>query len=183
MQTENTHSRSDEELFQGKEQLELPIKYRTVLKDPLGAVVPEDSIGEELQGINKIVTVGDLCSLTLYERDIIPDIAVVDFATRRGDVGDKREKIRKIGQSVINVKNPAGVITRGLWDAVRSAFESEIPVRIEVSGEEDLATLPAVWHAPENTAVIYGLPDVGLILVKDLQIAKKMVKDVLYKMR
>ena len=153
-----------------------------MLKDPLGDVVLEDDMGEELQDLEKIVTVGDLCSLTLFDRNIIPNIAVVDFATRRGDVGDKREKIRKIGQSVINVKNPPGVITKDLWDAVKSAYESEVPVRIEVSGEEDLATLPAVWLPKENTVVIYGLPDVGLILVKDLQVARKMVKNVLTKM-
>jgi uncharacterized protein (UPF0218 family) len=182
MQTENTRSKSGEQLFSDKKQLELPIKYRAVLKDPLGEVVSEDDIGEELRGFEKIVTVGDLCSLTLYERNIIPDIAVVDFATRRGDVGDKREIIRKIGQSVINVNNPPGVITRDLWDAVESAYKSQVPVRIEVSGEEDLATLPAVWHAPENSAVIYGLPDVGLIMVKDLHVAKKMVMNVLTKM-
>ncbi len=179
MQTENTHSRSAKEIFGAKEQLSLPWEFRAVLKEPLGSMVSENNIGEELQGSEKIVTVGDLCSLTLYERDIIPDIAVVDYATRRGDVGDKREKIRKIGKSVINVKNPPGVITRDLWDAVKTAFAREISVRIEVSGEEDLATLPAVWHAPEKTVVIYGLPDVGLILVKDLEIAKKMVQNVL----
>jgi uncharacterized protein (UPF0218 family) len=182
MQTENTHSKSAEQFFWDKKQLELPVKFRAVLKDPLGEVVSENDIGEELSGFVKIVTVGDLCSLTLYEREIIPDIAVVDYATRRGDVGDKREKIRKIGQSVINVNNPSGVITRGLWDAVESAYESEVPVRIEVTGEEDLATLPAVWLAPERTAVVYGLPDVGLIVVKDMHVAKMMVKNVLEKM-
>ena len=157
----------------------LPKELREELKNPLGEVVLEDQLKAVLSDLEKIVTVGDLCSLTLYERDIIPDIAIVDFATRRGDVGNMRAKILKIGQSVINVNNPAGVITQELWDAVKVAFQREEKVRIEVIGEEDLATLPAVWFAPEKTAVIYGLPGIGLIVVTDLEDAKKKVKKVL----
>ena len=162
-----------------KDMRKLPKELREELKNPLGEVVLEDQLKEVLSDLEKIVTVGDLCSLTLYERDIIPDIAIVDFATRRGDVGNMRAKILKIGQSVINVNNPPGVITQELWDAVKLAFQSKEKVRIEVIGEEDLATLPAVWFAPEKTAVIYGLPGIGLIVVTDLEEAKKKVKKVL----
>lgn len=179
MQTENTLSKSDENFIGTKDIRKLPKELREELKNPLGKVVLEDQLKEVLSDSKKIVTVGDLCSLTLYEKDIIPDIAIVDFATRRGDVGDMRAKILKIGQSVINVNNPAGVITWELWNAVKLAFQSKEKVRIEVIGEEDLATLPAVWFAPEKTAVIYGLPGIGLIVVKDLEDAKKKVKKVL----
>jgi uncharacterized protein (UPF0218 family) len=179
MQTENTLSKSDENFIGIKDLRKLPKELRDELKNPLGEVVLEDQLKEVLADLEKIVTVGDLCSLTLYERDIIPDIAIVDFSTRRGDVGDLRAKILKIGQSVINVNNPPGVITQELWNAVKMAFQSKEKVRIEVIGEEDLATLPAVWFAPEKTAVIYGLPGIGLIVVTDLEEAKKKVKKVL----
>ncbi len=182
MQTENTHSKSDNDIVWKNGILKLSKEYRSELKHPLGEVVLENQLKEVLSKSLKIVTVGDLCSLTLFEHDIIPDIAVVDYATRRGDVGDKREEIRKIGQSVINVNNPPGVLTRELWDAVKNAYHSKVPVRIEVTGEEDLAALAAVWFAEDKTAVIYGLPHVGLIVVTDIKDAKKKVKAVLAKM-
>lgn len=182
MQTENTPLKSDNDFAWKDGKLELPEEFRSELKSPLGEVVLESQLIEALEDIDFIVTVGDLCSLTLYELDIIPDIAVVDYSTRRGNVGDKREIIGKIGQSVINVNNPPGVITWELWYAVQSAYQSEVPVRIEVTGEEDLATLAAVWFAKERTAVIYGLPHVGLVMVTDMKDARKKVQDVLVKM-
>jgi uncharacterized protein (UPF0218 family) len=183
MQMENMHSKSDNDFAVLKNTLELPEDLRDHLKDPLGDVVLENQIRETLKDSSKIVTVGDLCSLTLFEEDIVPDIAVVDYSTRRGDVGELRAKIQKIGQIVINVNNPAGVITKELWQAVEDAYKSKEPVRIEVAGEEDLATLAAVWFAPENTAVIYGLPKIGLVVIKDLETAKQKVKEVLTKMK
>ena len=175
------HSRSDD-FFQSKGTLHLPEELRDELKVPLGKVVEEDRLPKVLEQAEKIVTVGDMCSLTLFEMGIVPDIAVVDFKTRRGEVGDKRPEILKIGQIVINVKSPAGELTRELWDAVSRAYEASAPVRIEVAGEEDLAALPCIWFAPPETAVVYGLPDVGLVVVQN-DSARIKVKDVLSKMK
>lgn len=155
---------------------------RDELKDPLGDVVKEEQLESILGNVGRIVTVGDRCSLTLHKMGSTPDIAVIDFQIERNDVQDMRAELQNIGQIVINVDNPPGAITKELWDAVEKAYQGDEKVRIEVSGEEDLATLPCVWLAPENTAIIYGLPDVGLVVVLDLQKAKMMVKDVLMKM-
>ena len=183
MQMESMHSRYDEDFITPKETLSLPKELRDELKNPLGEVVLEDHLEEALRNSEKIVTVGDLCSITLYDHGIVPDIAVVDYTTRRGDIGELKAKILKIGQSVINVNNPGGMITKELWEAIETAYQSRLKVRIEVTGEEDLATLPAVWLAPEKTAVIYGLPGIGLIVVTDLNDAKTKVKNVLTKMK
>ena len=102
---------------------------------------------------------------------------------QRGDIGDMKADILKIGQIVINVENPAGVLTRKLWNAVKDAYQKEEKVRIEVAGEEDLATLPCVWLAPEKTKVVYGLPNIGLVVVTDYKKARIKVKKVLTKMK
>ncbi len=177
----NMHSRSDE-FFQSRETLHLPEELRAELKVPLGEVVNEGKLPQILEHTERIVTVGDMSSLTLFEMGIVPDIAVVDFKTRRGEVGDRRPEILKIGQIVINVKSPAGELTRELWDAVSRAYEVSAPVRIEVVGEEDLAALPCIWLAPPKTSIVYGLPDVGLVVVNN-DSAKLKVKDVLSKMK
>ena len=37
---------------------------------------------------------------------------------------------------------------------------------LDVEGEEDLATLPAVVAAADGTGVVYGQPDEGMVLVR-----------------
>ncbi|UCE38135.1 MAG: DUF359 domain-containing protein [Thermoplasmata archaeon] len=157
----------------------MPDDLRDELKNPLGEVVLERELSGILRHFKKVVSVGDQCSFTLFKMGFTPDIAVVDYMVQRNDVGTMREQIEKIGQIVINVKNPPGVLTKDLWNAVKSAYQREEKVRIEVDGEEDLATLPGVWLAPEKTAVVYGLPNIGLVLVKDEDDAKMKVKNVL----
>lgn len=178
---ESSHSRSDD-FFRSGDTLCLPHELRDELKVPLGAIVPEREVVERVEGADCVVSVGDMCSLTLYRLGIVPHIAVVDFRTKRGDVEDLGSEIRKIGQIVINVKSPAGELTRELWDAVSRGYESSPPVRIEVDGEEDLAALPAIWLAPHNTVVVYGLPGEGLVVV-EAEEAKMKVMDVLTRMK
>ena len=40
------------------------------------------------------------------------------------------------------------------------------PVRITVMGEEDLLVLPVCIYAPDNSIVLYGQPNEGLVLVE-----------------
>jgi len=40
------------------------------------------------------------------------------------------------------------------------------PVRITVMGEEDLFVLPVCIYAPDNSIVLYGQPNEGLVLVE-----------------
>lgn len=175
------HSRSDD-FFRSRVTLHLPEELRDALKVPLGTVIPEKELRSRVENADRVVSVGDMCSLTLFKLGIVPHIAVVDFRTKRGDVEELGAEIRKIGQIVINVKSPAGEITRELWDAVSRGYASSSPVRIEVTGEEDLAALPAIWLAPQNTAVVYGLPGEGLVVVKAEE-ARMKVKDVLTRMK
>jgi hypothetical protein len=49
---------------------------------------------------------------------------------------------------------------------IKKAFSSEPPVRIIVDGEEDLLVIPACILAPENSVVMYGQPNEGLVIVQ-----------------
>jgi len=183
MQMESTRSRLDDGLITFKKTLTLPVELRGELKRPLGEVVNEEQLEILLRTAKTLVSVGDLSSLTLYNMGIIPDIAIVDFKTQRDDISHMKAQIQKIGQIVINVECPPGIITRQLWDAIENAYQMEEKVRIEVFGEEDLAALPCICLAPENTAVVYGLPDTGIVVVFAGKEAKMKVKDVLTKMK
>jgi hypothetical protein len=48
---------------------------------------------------------------------------------------------------------------------IQKAFSCEPPVRIIVDGEEDLLVIPVCIYAPENSVVMYGQPNEGLVIV------------------
>ena len=72
-----------------------------------------------------------------------------------------------------------------MWDAVKDAFDNSnknIKTRIEVEGEEDLASLAVIFMAPSDAIIIYGLPDKGVLVIKPTKENKDIVKEVLSKM-
>jgi uncharacterized protein (UPF0218 family) len=95
-----------------------------------------------------------------------PHLAIVDFKTRRHQQlsADERQALARIcADRVLRVRNPAGGITRELWDAVASTAEQRMRTRIEVDGEEDLATLAVLALCPDDSQVLYGQPGEGLV--------------------
>jgi hypothetical protein len=64
------------------------------------------------------------------------------------------------------VNNPAAQITPQSIDVLKRAFTLQPPVRLMINGEEDLLVIPACIFAPENSIVLYGQPNQGLVIVK-----------------
>jgi len=137
----------------------IPDSKRDELRKPLGKVI-QDIEKEEIKG--RIVSVGDMVTMTLQKKGISPDIAIVDYKIERKEY--KGEPFH--AEEVIRVRNPPGVITGALWNAIATSYSKDKKMLIEVEGEEDLAALPAIYLAPENTTVIYGLPSVGMVVVE-----------------
>ena len=146
----------------------LPNSRRDELKKPLGRVVRKIHKNELSE---RVVSVGDMVTMTLKEAGIEPDVAVVDYKIERKEY--KGEPFH--AEEVIKVRNPPGMITRELWRAIATSYTKNKKVLIEVEGEEDLAALPAIYLAPSNTTVIYGLPSVGMVVVKVGEKERKIV--------
>lgn len=159
----------------------LPESMREELKKPLGIVADTKDLEKFLTKSYIVVAVGDITTITLYEKNYIPDIAVVDFKTKRKNSEELKKKICAVKSPVIKVNNPAGSITDELWRAVATAY-SRGKTRIEVNGEEDLATLPCIFLAPENGIVIYGLPDIGMVVVNATKEKRKEIGQILKRM-
>ncbi|MBC7128439.1 MAG: DUF359 domain-containing protein [Thermoplasmatales archaeon] len=136
----------------------VPDEKKEELRKPLGKITKKIR-KENLKG--KIVSVGDMVTMSLEKEGIKPDIAVVDYRIERKEYERKDFSAEKI----IKVKNPASKITRELWNAIATAYIENKKVLIEVDGEEDLAALPAIYLAPDNTTVIYGMPSKGMVVV------------------
>ncbi len=155
----------------------MPDEMRKELSEPLGPVLTDDI--SLLKG-NTVISVGDVCTITLYRRGIMPQLAVLDGKTRRSSILDWKELKY---ERKVQVKNPQSTISRSLWDAIESSLKSREKTLIIVDGEEDLASLPCILMAPEGSYVVYGIPDKGMCAVKVDEHARRKVKDALSRMK
>jgi hypothetical protein len=163
----------------------LPDNIRDILKEPIGPVVNEKKLIDLLKKSKYVVSIGDIVTYTLLKNEIEPVFCVVDFKTRRGVCSEEiKELIKSFGKKTVVVDNPPGCISDDLWNVIRYAYENLEPgsLRIEVHGEEDMASLAAIYHAPEDVTIIYGLPDKGVLVVNPTNENKEKVREVLDKM-
>jgi len=139
---------------------------------------------EFLKRIEYIATVGDICTIKIFEQIREPNLAIVDLKTKRNILLDPKQLkiMNKIGHNNIEVKNPAGTISKALWKAIESTLSEEKSSKITVKGEEDLASLAVISMAPEGAKVIYGMPDRGMVVVDVNQQSKKRANDFLKRM-
>ncbi len=179
MPTGSTPSAYDE--FAGAT-LRLPESLRENLKWPLGPLVHGPDILPTLGAASPVVTVGDFCTLDLIARGRTPDVALVDFKTKRQEDPELREALARIPARILRVTNPPGAIAGEAWAVLSEAFKSEERVRVEVRGEEDLLALVCIALAPETAAVLYGMPGQGVVVVRADRAAKVKVLDVLRRM-
>lgn len=137
------------------------------MKIPLGALIPESQANKEnilkhIEQNSYIITVGDRTTEKMIGFDLIPSLQIVDGIEKR----EKREPPKLANATEITVDNPPAEITSQSIDVIKKAFLMETPIRILVTGEEDLLVLPVCIHAPENSVVLYGQPNEGLVVVK-----------------
>ena len=163
----------------------LPDNIRDFLKKPVGQLVNEKELLELLQNETYIVSIGDMVTYTLLKNEIEPVFCIVDYKTRRGECSSEMiELIKSFGNKSVIVENPPATISDDLWNVIERAYENlEIgSLRIEIEGEEDLASLAAIYMAPSDVTIIYGLPDKGVLVIKPTPENKQLVKEILDKM-
>jgi len=165
---------------------------RDRLKTPFGKLYRgkgEGRLRDIVKGLGnptKVISIGDVTTYYLLKAGIIPDMCIVDDLTMRLPVDHEvREGTAHWSFEDVRVKNPPGVITRELIDAIRTNMDSDKPVRIFVEGEEDLAVIPACEYAPVGSVVLYGQPDEGVVAVtvteekkrETLSLMEQMIKE------
>jgi len=147
--------------------LQLPEDIRAQLKIPLGDLIHDNdpnkaNIIKKISAESIIITVGDRTTENLLQLGFKPQVQIIDGL-------EKRSKRIVLTDEAINTKlyckNPAGEITDQSIQVIQKAFSSEQPVRILVDGEEDLLVIPVCIYAPENSIVMYGQPNEGLVIV------------------
>jgi uncharacterized protein (UPF0218 family) len=163
----------------------IPERLKETLKGYIGQLVDEPTLLLVLKKESCIVSVGDQVTYTLLKHGISPVLCIVDFILeRRPYRPEMKTLIQGFGKTHLHIKNPPGTITDELWDAIKTVFShlEDGPTCIEVEGEEDLASLAAIYLAPPGATVIYGLPNKGVVVVKATMAHKQKVKDILDQM-
>ncbi len=161
--------------------LELQDALRSELKEPMGPVTTD---AEELLAAagTPLIAVGDVVTYHLLGAGRVPDVALVDERTERSAVDPEISAAIDGFDREVTVSNPAGALTADLFDALRAAVQSERTSLIDVDGEEDLATLPAVVLAPVGASVVYGQPGEGMVHVTVDQETGERARELLSRM-
>jgi uncharacterized protein (UPF0218 family) len=156
-----------------KKKCVLPDKLRNELKKPLGPLLKEKDLYDFLKKEKYIVSIGDQVTYDILKNNIKPVFCIVDYKTKRKFCSKEMIKIIKsYGEKNLKIKNPPGCISEDLWNSIEESYKiiGEKTIRIDVDGEEDLATLPAIYLAPSrDVTIIYGLPDKGVVIVKSIE--------------
>jgi len=143
----------------------LPEGLRSELQAPMGPVLTGELLLAAVRDVPRLATVGDVVTRTLLEAGVVPQVMVIDGKTKRTEAVSPLDAADVRGAVEVRVVNEAARIRPELWDAVAAAFASRARTLIRVDGEEDLATLPCIVHAPEGARVVYGQPGQGAVVV------------------
>jgi GTP-dependent dephospho-CoA kinase len=155
-------------------------KDAQLLKQPFGTLVPDKDVTKQklssmLKGARKVIAVGDATTARLVSFEIIPDVAVIDGKERRS----KRSLPANYQARELRCTNPAGTISKDAAKVLQDAMKTLPPVRVLVDGEEDLLALPVFAMAPEGSAVLYGQPLEGLVVVEITPAKQKQARDLM----
>ncbi|ENN96683.1 hypothetical protein J422_00891 [Methanocaldococcus villosus KIN24-T80] len=153
--------------------LKLPNYLREELRKPFGKVY------KTIPNINgDIVTVGDIVTKTLIEKNIIPKLSIIDKKTKRNIPVEINHKFKK----VFKVKNPPGYISDEAIESIKYLSKlNDRDVALIVDGEEDLLTILVIKYFPIGTYVLYGLPDKGMVVLKINSKLKQKIEEILKK--
>ena len=169
----------------------LPESLRNELKTPLGKLIKNSNPDKERQ-VRKaydeklVIAVGDATSQLLLNMGLIPFLYIIDGQEKR----QKRSTPLPVGQeeieicTEIRVKNNAGEISDESFDLIKYIFDDlKTPIRLVVEGEEDLLVLPVCLFAPQNSVVMYGQPNEGLVIAEITDEVREKVQKIVNQMK
>ena len=158
----------------------VPDKVRGSFQEPIGIPITENDL-KHINRKDRLITVGDMVSLTANRNGITPDVAIYDGMTERRVMTDFASYVEDMGWKTVDVVNPAGTMTAELMDAVENALSGRKRTVIRVTGEEDLAVIPCILMSPAGTNIVYGWPGKGMMLITTDGIIKKRTEELFEK--
>ncbi|UWG48890.1 DUF359 family protein [Halanaeroarchaeum sp. HSR-CO] len=154
----------------------LPESARAAFKEPLGPIFQDADALLEDAG-TPLITVGDVVTYHIVGAGVTPHVAIIDGITEREPVSEDVRRGIPDADRAVSVENPPGTLTESLLLALDEALDAEERTLLRVTGEEDLATLPAVLLAPANASIVYGQPGEGMVRVGVTEPRREAVRE------
>jgi len=153
-------------------------ELRHLLSRPLSTVVSLYEAVELSSKAEQAFSVGDVVSRSLLERGMRPHVVIYDEKTHRSVCEPFPSDLLR-GYSLYTAENPAGVITEEAYSLLKRLISRSEDSAVKILGEEDLLGLVVIDLAPVNSAVLYGQPGRGIVLVRVDERYKSMVRSIL----
>ena len=142
--------------------MRIPGAMRDELGQPFGTVFEGAAQAAAFASGSRIISVGDYVSNSLISLGARPSVIVVDGrVNRRPYSADARP-----GYEKVCARNRRGWLTHDMWMAAQRSLGSGRPVRVVVSGEEDMAVLPFMMLSGPGSCIMYGLPGKGVCVIR-----------------
>jgi len=150
----------------------LPNELRQLLIKPYGFLFTnEDLLIRYIKGVNsRIISVGDVVTVTLFKHGIKPFIAFVDGKTKR---------VIKISSDSysITLLNEPGLIRLSAMSKIKELLSSNSHNVVFVEGEEDLLVIPVILYSNNGDIIVYGQPNAGIVMIRNNALIKEYVED------
>ena len=111
-----------------------------------------------------IAAVGDVSAEVLISIGIKPYILITDGKTKREDLSDWK---RYEGYKEIRTTNEAGEISKEAWIAIQQAISDiseNIKTHLMIEGEEDMLVVPLQVELPDESIIVFGMPNEGAVI-------------------
>lgn len=111
-----------------------------------------------------IAAVGDVITEVLISIGINPYIIITDGKTKRKELSKWK---RYEGYKEIRTKNEAGEISKEAWIVIQEAIHDiseNNKTHIMIEGEEDLLVVPLQVELPDDSIIIFGMPNEGAVI-------------------
>jgi len=113
--------------------------------------------------LDRVVCVGDEVSRDLLQNGFKPRNVIVDGKVNRVPI-DYLDDIVQHYSNKFSLTNNPGMIAKEVWKTLKGALKQESAVIVK--GEEDLLAIPTILVSDINTAIIYGQPGRGKVIIE-----------------
>ena len=178
-------------LHKFENELRLPKRLVGLMRKPIGLLFEDEDIEAAAKKAWNhakktkpllVATVGDECFRQFGKIGVTPDVSIIDGKIKRMTVPPPPE-----AKNAARVVNRPGIISAKLVLMIgrtcTQVIRNNKPKMIFVKGEEDLAALPAILALPLGSALFYGMPDRGVVLVDIDEKAKERASALLSKFK
>ncbi len=162
----------------------LTLNLRALLKKPLGKIIRGAKAISLAKSQKSFAVVGDSTLYFFLRNRLKPRLSIFDFHVQRKEAPKTlKALISKNFPLAKKIKNKAGSITKKAISEIEKLSGKNKTTAIQILGEEDLLTLPAIKYAPANSYVFYGQPKKGIVAVLADKMMKKKAGRIMKKMR